>query len=299
MLITDPIPAHLASDFKYCRAIALAREEESLMRTRFAPGHLRPFLHVMFAFLWTARDFVDLPGRDDDMKLQLLDDWSRRLTQARSGQADHPVFRALAYTFEVALLPEHYLQNLLIAFRMDITNKRYETMDDLVEYCRFGANPLGRMVLHLSMEISWVAGMPDSDKARHSDALWTALQLTRFWQNLGLHSRSGQPSYLPKEEMDRFGVTEEMVAQRRFTPMLGSLMVYLVEETRLLLGNGVPLLAQVKWPLRLELATALERCMVTLDRIEENGGNTLRSRLVLSQRERLGCLWRAFGRASG
>ncbi|MEO5333202.1 MAG: squalene/phytoene synthase family protein [Magnetococcus sp. YQC-5] len=298
MKTPDPIPAYLTNDFGYCRAIARQREEALPIRFQFVTRGVRPFLHAIYAFMWTAYDFTGLPGRDDDFKLQLLDDWSRRLSLAKTGHPDHPIFRAMAYTFIATGLPESLLQELLIAFRMDITNKNHETIEDLKEYCHFSANSLGRMILHVCQEVDLNTVGMMSDKIPDSDAFWTAMQWTVFWQNLGQDSRSGRPIYLPKDAMARFGVTEEMIWQRRFTPMLGNLILSLVNETRILFASGEPLLAKIGWPLRLELTTAMERGMTLLDCIEACGGNTFRTRPTLTQRERLGCVWRAFGRAS-
>ncbi|MBF0181785.1 MAG: squalene/phytoene synthase family protein [Magnetococcales bacterium] len=298
MIACETVPTRLRHDFRYCRAIALDREEELLPHSRFVSRRVRPCWDAIFAFMWTARDFTGLKDRDDDFKLQLVDDWARRLDQARSGHADHPIFRALAYVLEVTLLQERWLHELLIAMRMDITNRRHASLPDLLDYCRFAANPLGRMILHLGHEVSWAEGGPETDKERHSDALWSAMRLTCLWRDMGRHTRPDSPIYLPLEEMEIFGVTEEMVLARRYTPMLGSLLIHLVERTRVLFFEGEPLLAEVAWPLRLELAAAMERGLAILDRIEACGGNVLRNRPVLTQKERLTCLWRAFGRVS-
>ncbi|MBF0295949.1 MAG: squalene/phytoene synthase family protein [Magnetococcales bacterium] len=298
MIAFETVPPRLRHDFHYCHAIAREREGELLLRSQFVSRRVRPCWDAIFAFMWTAQDFVGLKDRDDDFKLQLVDDWARRLDLARGGHADHPIFRALAHVLAVTLLPERWLHELLIALRMDITNRRHANLPDLLDYCRFGANPLGRMILHLGHEVSWAEGVPETDKERHSDALWSAMRLTCLWRDVGRYTRPDAPIYLPLEEMDHFGVTEEMVLARRYTPMLGSLLVHLTDRTRVLFFEGEPLLAQVAWPLRLELAAAMERGLAILDRIEACGGNILRNRPVLTQQERLSCLWRAFGRGA-
>ncbi|MBF0190103.1 MAG: squalene/phytoene synthase family protein [Magnetococcales bacterium] len=292
-----PIPAHLTSDFAYCRGIAASRIGDSPLHALFLSRRIKPLWFTLYAFAWTARDITRLRGSDDDYKLQLIDDWARRLELARTGQADQPIFRALSHLFATAELPELPLQNLLIACRMDVTNKRHETLADLNEYCRFAAAPLGHLMLHLTNEMESSPEVRLADKLRHSDAFWSALWWTGFWRDLGRDSRMDLPLYLPLEAMEQFGVTDEMVWSRRFTPMMGSLVLHLVEETRSLFIAGAPLIEEVAHPFRLELAHALERGMLMLDRIEANGGNTLRVRPDLTQRERMACLWRAMGRS--
>ncbi|MBF0614992.1 MAG: squalene/phytoene synthase family protein [Magnetococcales bacterium] len=291
------IPAHLAHDFAYCREVVLTRAEDAPLCARFLSRRIRPCWYVLCAFAWTARDFTRLRGGDDDYKLQLIDDWARRLEQARSGQADHPILRAMAYVLEETGLPDGPLQELLIACRMDVTNRRHGSLADLTDYCRFAAAPLGHLLLHLHHEMESTPEVRLADKLRHSDHFWTALWWTGFWRDLGHGSRVGLPLYLPDAEMVQFGVTPEMVWQRRFNPMLGGLMLYLVEETRSLFIAGAPLIEEVGHPFRLELAHAMERGMLLLDRIEACGGNTLRIRPELTQWERMACLWRTLGRS--
>ncbi|MEO5347052.1 MAG: squalene/phytoene synthase family protein [Magnetococcus sp. YQC-9] len=295
---SDAIPGHLANDFAYCRDIALARAEESPLCGRFLSRRLKPYWYVICAFAWTARDFTRLRGSDDDLKLQLIDDWARRLEQARSGQPDHPILRAMTHLFAVTGVPEISFHELLIACRMDVTNRRHGTLEELSEYGRFVAAPMGHLLLYLHQEMGESAEVRLVDKVRHSDALWTALSWTGYWRDLGHDSRGDGPLYLPEAEMAAFDVNKEMVLQRRFTPMVGSLVLHLVEETRARFFAGSPLIEEVGRPLRMELAYAMERGMMLLERIEALGGNTLRNRPVLNQWEQMICLWRALGRVS-
>ncbi|MEO5340443.1 MAG: phytoene/squalene synthase family protein [Magnetococcus sp. MYC-9] len=304
MLTQGLIPPELFDDFRYCMEIVHSREENFPVASLLAPPRLRPFLYAIYAFARTADDFADQPGRDDDTRLQLLDDWSRRLLHAESGQPDHPIFRALAHVIRTTDLPTEPLHNLLIAFHMDVTNKRYDTMEELLEYCRYSANPVGRIVLHLAGELPYEegeaqlravgGGRPDGStagsKAYYSDAICTALQLTNHWQDLGQDVWSGRPLYLPLEEMARFDVTEEMVRKRRFSPVVGGLMLHLTAQTRELFLAGEPLRRQVRWPLNLELATICECGQAVLNKIEAQGGNTLRVRPRLTLWDRAVCL---------
>lgn len=295
------IPPHLADDFRYCMEIVHSREENFPVASLLAPPRLRPFLYAVYAFARTADDFADLPGRDDDTRLQLLDDWSRRLLRAEAGQPDHPIFRALAHVIRTTDLPTEPLHNLLIAFHMDVTNKRYDTLDELLEYCQYSANPVGRILLHLAGELPYEAGeqaireikVPLSaaqwSKAHYSDAICTALQLTNHLQDLGEDAWSGRPLYLPLEEMDRFEVTEEMILKRRFSAGVAGLMLHLTAYTRDLFVLGDPLWRQVRWPLNLELAVIGECGQAVLNKIEACGGNTLRARPRLTIWDRAVC----------
>ena len=268
------------------------------MASWLAPPRLRPMLHAVYAFARTADDFADLPGRDDAIRLQLLDDWSRRLVRAEEGRPDHPIFRALAHVIHTTGLPTVLLHDLLVAFRMDVTNKRYDTMEELLEYCRYSANPVGRIILHVAGEVVLTPGVDAGSKVHHADAICTALQLTNHWQDLGQDCWSGRPLYLPREEMARFAVSEEMILKRRFTPSLGSLMLHLIDHTQALYEAGRPLLTQVGWPLNLELAAIVEGGTAVLAKMEHTGGNTLRHRPTLSSWDKAACFWRVLGQFS-
>ncbi|OSM01544.1 squalene synthase HpnC [Magnetofaba australis] len=285
------IPAAVAGDFDYCRQVVKSHPENFPVGSMLAPKSIRHHLHAVYAFARLADDFADMPGHSDDDKLQLLDDWDRRLEAATEGRADHPVFRALAHTLEETELPPELLRNLLVAFRMDVTNKRYDTIEQLDDYCRFSANPVGRIVLHL-------AGETDPELLPYSDAICTALQLTNHWQDLGQDPWKGRPLYIPREEMARFGVEESMILQRRFSAAAAEMMLSLTAETRALFDNGLPLLERVAWPLNMELAVTWEGGVAILERIEAMGGNTLRSRPSLDGAAKIRCLFNAVRRVA-
>ncbi|MBF0134818.1 MAG: squalene synthase HpnC [Magnetococcus sp. DMHC-1] len=289
MRVMKPIPGSLQSDFHYCAEVVRGHPENFPVGSYLCPRRVRPYLHAVYAYARMADDFADTPGREIGERLQLLDDWSRRLRQAETGKPDHPVFRALAHTFQATGLPTQPLYELLIAFRLDVTNKRYDTVEQLEDYCRYSANPVGRVVLHF-------AGVDQPEGVRWSDAICTALQLTNHWQDLGLDPWKGRPLYVPREEMERFGVDEKWILERRFSPSVGSLMLYLVEETRRLFQAGDALVDLLPWPFNLELAVIWQAGMAVLDKIELAGGNTLRMRHHLEGRDRTGCLLRAVRR---
>ena len=100
--------------------------------------------------------------------------------------------------------------DLLSAFRQDVTTTRYETWDDVLDYCRRSANPVGRLVLG-------IAGVEDEALATSSDAVCTALQLTNFWQDLERDWRRGR-LYLPLEDCRREGADAADLDAGRLTP---------------------------------------------------------------------------------
>ncbi|MEO5376429.1 MAG: squalene synthase HpnC [Magnetococcus sp. DMHC-6] len=291
-----PIPTALLKDFLFCKEFVRSHSENFPVGSLLAPRRLRPHLHAIYAFARSADDFADLPGRNAQSRLQLLDSWSQRLIKAEADIPDHPIFNALSYTIRATKLPTLPLHHLLTAFRMDVTNKRYDTLEELFDYCHYSANPVGRILLHLANEQIYEVAAPTPAKFLLSDAICTALQLTNHLQDLGEDSWSGRPLYIPKEKMQKFDVDEQMILSRRFSPNIGHLMLEMIAITRELFYTGEPLLHTVPWPLNLELSFIWESGMNVLDLIEESGGNTLRVRPNLSTKGRFACFRKALQR---
>ena len=124
---------------------------------------------------------------------------------------DHPIFLALADTVRRHDLPVQLLDDLLTAFTMDVTKRRYADWPDLMNYCRHSANPIGRLVLLLS-------GIRDEELHRRSDDICSALQLANHWQDLRI-DLARDILYIPQDLMRAHGVTEAEL--RKMLPAVG------------------------------------------------------------------------------
>ena len=168
--------------------MARAHYENFPVASWLLPAAMRPHVAAVYAFARTADDFADEGRRSPDERLRLLDDWERRLHACvEPGQHDpaDQIFLAVGQTIRTCNLPVSLFEDLLSAFRQDITTHRYQTWDDVLDYCRRSANPVGRLVLR-------IAGYDDPRLDQSSDALCTALQLTNFWQDIGRDWQKGR-----------------------------------------------------------------------------------------------------------
>jgi len=162
---------------------------------------------------------------------------------------------------ETTRTPGEWLHDLLTAFEQDVTVRRYATFDDVLAYCRYSANPVGRLILHLF-------GYQDPQLFHWSDCICTGLQLANHWQDVAIDFAKNRV-YLPQEDLNRWGVSEEMLQTARVTQSFRDLMRFQVNRTRRFFKEGAPLPQQVKGRLQWELALTWQGGMRVLEKIEE------------------------------
>ena len=293
-----------ARAYAHCEAIARGHYENFPVASRLLPAPMRPHIAAIYAFARAADDFADEPGLESRERLQRLDDWSARL-EAAAGiarrdaaraaprtavhEGDDLVFAALANTIRVHRLPPSLLADLVSAFRQDVTTKRYATWEDVLDYCRRSANPVGRLVLR-------VAGYDDPALDRASDAVCTALQLTNFWQDLGRDWAIGRV-YVPAADRETAGASERDLAAGRMTPAWQRVMAQMTARTRALFAEGRPVCDGVRGRLRWELRLTWLGGSRILDKLEHVGFDVFRHRPTLGKQDLPGLvrdavLWR-------
>lgn len=222
----------LAESRAYCRQLARSHYENFAVASWLLPRQLRPHFYHIYAYCRWSDDLADEIG-NEELAADLLDWWEGELRACYAGQARHPVFVALRETILEFEIPPEPFHDLLSAFRQDQHVGRYETFDDLLDYCRRSANPVGRLVLYLGRA-------HDEDRARLSDAICTGLQLANFCQDVAEDWRRGRV-YIPLEECRRFGYSEAdfaaACADRRFQELLA----VQVDRAAAWLRSGLPL----------------------------------------------------------
>src|SRR5712671_128755 len=268
----------------YCRRLARTHYENFSVATWFLPKHLRQDFLDVYSYCRISDDLGDEVG-DAAASLALLDEWQLQLDACYEGNPRHPVFVALAETVRTFDIPKHEFSDLLIAFRQDQTVTRFETFDDLLGYCRYSANPVGHLVLYL-------CGYRDAERQQLSDYTCTALQLANFWQDVFVDYGKGR-IYLPLEDLRRFGVTGEDIAQRRSTPQFVELMKFEVERAREWFTRGLPLIKMVNRDLAIDLELFSRGGQEILNAIEGQGFDVLRARPAISKSRKLMLVVRA------
>ena len=192
----------------YCRRLAETHYENFHVASWFLPERLRPHFHSIYAYCRISDDLGDEVG-NREQSLALLNLWGEQLDACYRGETLHPVFVALAETIKACDIPKEPFADLLVAFRQDQTVTRFETMQDVLAYCHYSANPVGRLVLY-------ACGYRDEEKFLLSDHTCSALQLANFWQDVRVDYTKDR-IYIPLADMRRFGVTEEVIASGQAT----------------------------------------------------------------------------------
>ena len=268
----------------YCERLAKSHYENFSVATWFLPKRLRQHFYNVYAYCRISDDLGDEVG-DPHQSLELLDQWEAELNACYAGSPKHPVFVALAETVKQFNIPQHEFSDLLIAFRQDQTVTRFETFDDILAYCRYSANPVGHLVLYL-------CGYSDAKRQQLSDYTCTALQLANFWQDIFVDYGKGR-IYLPLEDLRRFGVTGEDIAQRRATPQFVAMMKFEVERARDWFARGLPLVKMVNRELAIDLELFSRGGQEILNAIERQDFDVLKARPEISKSRKLLLVLRA------
>ena len=258
----------------YCQQLARTHYENFPVATWMLPRSLRQDFCNIYAYCRWSDDLADeIAGANDS--LDLLAWWKQELHDCYAGSTRHPVFVALKPTIDRFQIPLRPFEDLLSAFEQDQRVKEYDTFDQLLDYCRRSANPVGRLVLYLcraknDRNVAW------------SDSVCTGLQLANFWQDVARDFDMGRV-YLPKEDRGQFGYSDDELNGRVTNDAFLNLMQFEVERTRPLLESVFPLARQLSGRLQIEIELFGRGGLRILDRIEEIGFRVWDQRPVISK----------------
>lgn len=243
----------------FCAHLAKTHYENFPVVSWLLPKRLHQHFYNVYAFCRWADDLGDEVG-DPALALELLAWWRGELLDCYAGQVRHPVFVALRQTILQFTIPPEPFTDLISAFEQDQTVHEYETIEQLVDYCRRSANPVGRLVLRL--------GECDSpENVKWSDAICTGLQLANFWQDVARDAAIGR-TYLPRESRVQFGYSDEQIRHRCSTPEFTALLKHEVNRARSFLQAGFPLVAAVPSWLQVEIDLFIHGGLLILKEIE-------------------------------
>ena len=260
---------------RYTRWLATHHYENFRVASWLLPSRLQQHFYNIYAYCRWSDDLGDEIA-DTKRALRLLDEWDEELQRAYRGEAKQPVLIAVGETARACAIPIEPFRDLLVAFRQDQTVHRYATWEKVIDYCRYSANPVGRLVLYLM-------GYGDAERQALSDATCTALQLANFWQDVA-RDLEKQRIYIPLEIANEWGVKEQGIIEKRFDERFARLMKELIRRTRELFSTGAALANCVSAEFRVDVELFTRGGCAVLDAIEGIGYDTLHHRPAISRR---------------
>jgi squalene synthase HpnC len=278
----------------YTRWLATHHYENFHVVSFLLPKRLHQDFYNVYSFCRWADDLADEIG-DTKESLRLLAWWRTELQEMYAGTPSHPVFIALKETAVRHYLLQETFDDLIKAFEQDQVVTRYRNFEELFGYCRYSANPVGRLVLGL-------CDYRDAARQELSDATCTALQLANFWQDV-IVDLDKDRVYLPLDVLARHGYPVEDLFLRKFDERFQGAMKESIGVARELFLKGLPLAGQVDRRLAIDLELFSRGGLKILEKIERQDYDVLRARPSISKVERVGLLLgvltrRAFSRAA-
>ncbi len=267
----------LAEAEAYTRWLATHHYENFHVVSILLPRHLHQDFYNVYSFCRWADDLGDEIG-DPRESLRLLEWWRTELERMYAGEASHPVYVALRGTAAKFDIPEEPFRDLIRAFVQDQTVSRYQTWNELYDYCRYSANPVGRLVLYL-------CGYRDEERWRMSDATCTALQLANFWQDVTVDLQKDRV-YIPVQALERHGSSLEEVTALKATPQFRAAMKECVDRAEDLFRQGLPLARTVNLRLSVDLELFSRGGMRVLEKIRQLDYDVMSRRPSISKGER-------------
>lgn len=238
------------------------------------PRRLRKPVAAIYHFARAADDIADEGGLPDEERLGRLDEFRAELARIDKNEPPlTPLFRNLATEIMEHALPLQPFHDLLDAFSQDVVKKRYANFDELLDYCRRSANPVGNLLLHLYGEATPV-------NIAYSDAICTSLQLINFWQDVAKDYAIGR-IYLPQDELAQYGVSEEQIARGIADDAWRRLMQFQVGRARAMMLSGAPLGSILTGRIGLEMRMIIAGGLRILDKLEAVQYDMFRHRPVL------------------
>jgi len=288
-------PVTLAEAYRYCETLARGHYENFNVGGWITPRDKLPHVYAIYAWCRMVDDLGDevLPTEQaakpaDDGKPAdtvtayrrgQLAWWEEELGSIYSGQPQHPISIAVQHTVGSFDMPREPFQRLIHANLMDQGSGRFDTLDDVLEYCRYSANPVGHLYLYLF-------GCADRRRLLLADHTCTALQLTNFWQDVSRDYRDRGRVYLPQSDMKRFGVSESDIANNAATPGFRALLRYECDIAMEMFRQGAALVESLDRRAQLPVALFTRGGVSILHAIRRQGYDVLSHRPALSSRQK-------------
>jgi phytoene synthase len=261
LVIDAAAPTILDECYRQCREIAREHSKTFYLSSLFLSPEKRRAIWAVYAFCRTADDIVDRIAPANE-RLAAVDAWEAQLLAAYDGNPADPIYVAFADAASRFGIPVQPALDLLRGARMDITVRRYATYADLRQYCYLVASTVGVLTMP-------ILGTLSEDAADYGVALGRAMQMTNILRDVGEDALMGR-IYLPAEDLQRFGYTEERLLQGVVDDEFVALMQFQIERVRAMYLEAEPGIAMLNPESRYTVRLALHLYRRILNAIELN-----------------------------
>lgn len=280
-------PYTLEQAYACCEQMTRSHYENFPVASRLLPKRLRRPIAVIYAFARSADDLADEGDVTPTERLAQLDAYRQQLDAiAQDMASEHPIFIALADIIARHKLPLMLFHDLLSAFSQDVTQQRYSDFNEVLNYCRRSANPVGRLLLHLH-------GAASAENLQFSDHICSALQLINFYQDLAQDCDENDRIYLPLDEMTAYGVTEQHLQDHINDAAMRGLLAMHYRRCRTMMLAGAPLGRSLSGRFGWEIRLIIEGGLRVLARLESQLESDPFARPRLRKRDWPLILWRS------
>ncbi|MDP2364333.1 MAG: squalene synthase HpnC [Ignavibacteria bacterium] len=239
------------------------------------PKYYRKDVALVYWFARTADDIADEGNYEPAERLEKLNKFEVDFKNSLKGISDNLYFNRLSKTIKEKELSSINFLNLLSAFKQDVIKKRYESFNEVLDYCKRSANPIGRILLELFK-------VNAEEAIIYSDKICTALQLTNFFQDSSIDFEKGR-IYYPLDELKMFSVTEKMFGLKENNPNIKALVKHNVDRTQVLFDEGKNLLKYLSGRFKSEIKWTISGGEKILSKIRKNDYDVFTKRPKLNK----------------
>lgn len=275
----------LQQAYQHCQQIVRNHYENFPVASWFLPKKLRQPISVIYAFARHADDLADEGELDDNERYKALEQYQSDFEKAlKDSYSDNPTLFALTDVIKKHQLPTDLFFDLLTAFKMDTQTKRYASFDDILNYCHYSANPVGRLLLHLHRQNT-------PENLKNSDAICTALQLINFYQDIHQDIKENNRIYIPVDELAQFNITDQYFSAKINNNDIQRLMKYQTERAKKIMLSGAMLGQQLSGLFGLEIRMIIQGGLAITHKLQKISNVFERPRLT--NRDKFVMLWHA------
>lgn len=261
--------------YKFALILVQSHYENFPVVSFLVPKKQRKHIAIIYWFARTADDIADEGEMPGEERIKKLNELQKRVDEITEGKYKNEIDAALGNTLKINNLSPENLKNLLKAFKQDVTKKRYENFYEVLSYCKYSANPVGKLILELN-------NIRNRNAYKYSDKICTALQLTNFIQDIEIDYNKGR-IYLSIEELKKFNVDEKVFRLKENNANLKKLLKFNIERIEEMFEEGKLLLPFLKGRLKFEIAWTILGGKKILEKIKISDYNIFGNRPTLSK----------------